>query len=546
MLKSVSCEKFKVKTITFHPGLNIVVGGKRGTNSIGKTTLLLILDFIYGGSDYITIATDAQKHLKNHEFRFVLEFEGKPYYFSRSTGNDKVVLQYDENGELSRSMKVSEYTSWLKEMYGITQESLTFRSLADIFFRIAGRENLDTKKPLAAAKHESESNAIGELLKMYNLYGPYSIRKKAYDAAKEEETTYKNGQKYHYIPVAHNDKEVKENEKRIQELNAEMEELSKKNSDGVLNLSAIQREQLAELSARHSALERQKNSYRTQLRAIQSNRNAGKRSFQRNLDELQRFFPDVDVEQIEKVESFHKRVSNILKDEFEEAEGQLKASIGMVDKDIKDLEMQMKEISDIPNVKEAFLKEYTAKEKERATLKAANDSRAKLQELQDTTKDQNKKLDAITMSLVSEVQAKINGCIAELSTEVFKESPHTPPVLQVEGVKKYNYFVEDDTGTGTAFASLIIFDLACMKMTNLPIIMHDSRLFDDIESDRVEHILDLYTQMPKDKQIFVTLDREGNYTEKARKLIHDHTNLHLERGGNELFGWSWASTSKKK
>lgn len=546
MLKSVSCDRFKEKTIKFNPGLNIVVGGQRGTNSIGKTTLLLILDFIYGGSDYITIATDAQKHLKVHEFRFILEFSGQLYYFSRSTGNDSVVSEYDEKWKLVRTLKIKEYTDWLKEMYGINQEGLSFRSLADIFFRIAGRENLDTKKPLAAAKHQPDSTAIGELLKLFDLYGPYQIRKKAYDTAKEEETTFKNGQKYHYIPVAKNQTEIKDNEKRIQELTDEMERLSEKNSNGVLNLTAMQREQYTELQSHLAKLESHRNSLRTQLRAIQSNRDAGKRTFMRNLDELRRFFPEVDIKHIEDLESFHKQVRSILQSEFKEAEEQLTSSIDVLERDIKTTESRMKEIADIPTVQQAFLREYTEKEKERSMRQAANDSKVKLDELHDVTQDQTEKLNKTTMSLCAEIQARINSTIASLSRVVFKESPHIPPILQVEGTKRYSYFVEDDTGTGTAYASLIIFDLACLELTNLPIIMHDSKLYGDIESDRIEHILDLYCTMPKDKQIFVTLDREGNYTKKAQQLINDHAVLRLTRGGNELFGRSWAEVDKNK
>lgn len=37
------------KVITFHKGLNVVLGDNKGTNSIGKSTLLMVIDFIFGG-----------------------------------------------------------------------------------------------------------------------------------------------------------------------------------------------------------------------------------------------------------------------------------------------------------------------------------------------------------------------------------------------------------------------------------------------------------------------------------------------------------------
>lgn len=58
MLLELSCDAFKSygeirKNIVFHEGLNAVVGGKRGANSIGKSTFLMLIDFAFGGDDYI-------------------------------------------------------------------------------------------------------------------------------------------------------------------------------------------------------------------------------------------------------------------------------------------------------------------------------------------------------------------------------------------------------------------------------------------------------------------------------------------------------------
>ena len=61
MLVEISCDKFidagSVRApITFSKGLNVVLGTETGTNSIGKSTFLLILDFVFGGEDYLTRA----------------------------------------------------------------------------------------------------------------------------------------------------------------------------------------------------------------------------------------------------------------------------------------------------------------------------------------------------------------------------------------------------------------------------------------------------------------------------------------------------------
>lgn len=70
MLIEISCSKFKTpkhpkEAISFHPGLNVVLGNKNGANSIGKSTMLLIIDFAFGGSSYVK--SDAVIELGNHE-----------------------------------------------------------------------------------------------------------------------------------------------------------------------------------------------------------------------------------------------------------------------------------------------------------------------------------------------------------------------------------------------------------------------------------------------------------------------------------------------
>ena len=60
MLKELYCESFKENgkirdKIVFSEGLNVVLGEKvngEEHNSIGKSTLLLIIDYIFGGKNY--------------------------------------------------------------------------------------------------------------------------------------------------------------------------------------------------------------------------------------------------------------------------------------------------------------------------------------------------------------------------------------------------------------------------------------------------------------------------------------------------------------
>ena len=71
MLKKIICDKFIENEIVFHNGLNVVLGDDIASNSIGKTTLLMIIDFIFGGNDYINKNKDVIENLGHHTFNFI-------------------------------------------------------------------------------------------------------------------------------------------------------------------------------------------------------------------------------------------------------------------------------------------------------------------------------------------------------------------------------------------------------------------------------------------------------------------------------------------
>ena len=74
MLKKIMCDVFSQKEIYFHSGLNAIVGDDVASNSIGKSTMLMIIDFIFGGDDYITKNHDVMENLGHHIFKFVFSF----------------------------------------------------------------------------------------------------------------------------------------------------------------------------------------------------------------------------------------------------------------------------------------------------------------------------------------------------------------------------------------------------------------------------------------------------------------------------------------
>ena len=94
MLTKMSSPAFKIQgkerpPIEFKEGLNVVLGKDDGAMSIGKSSALLAIDFVFGGDTYIK--SDGVRQEGHHTVFFEFTFDGKPYWFARNTGDaDKV------------------------------------------------------------------------------------------------------------------------------------------------------------------------------------------------------------------------------------------------------------------------------------------------------------------------------------------------------------------------------------------------------------------------------------------------------------------------
>lgn len=83
MLCEIFCKEFYQQKIVFSNGLNVVLGTNTGDNSIGKSTLMLIIDYVYGGHTY-SDALDIINNVGEHDICFKFEFAKTAFYFSRS------------------------------------------------------------------------------------------------------------------------------------------------------------------------------------------------------------------------------------------------------------------------------------------------------------------------------------------------------------------------------------------------------------------------------------------------------------------------------
>lgn len=179
MLIEMTSPVFKEKgeerpPIRFKEGLNVVLGKEDGENSIGKSSALLAIDFVFGGDTYLH--SDGVKHIGPHTIFFTFLFNGKEYRFARNTASSDEIHHCSEGYELTGAVwSKREFTDWLKECYVIDFPGLSFRETVSSFFRVYGKENLNERRPPKGLPGGGMRKSIEILVKLFDRYGDIQI-----------------------------------------------------------------------------------------------------------------------------------------------------------------------------------------------------------------------------------------------------------------------------------------------------------------------------------------------------------------------------------
>ncbi len=546
MLMEISCEKFNKdnKKINFHAGLNVVLGDDDGTNSIGKSTFLMIIDFVFGGDDYINKCQDVHKNVGDHEIKFVFLFDQQLYAFGRNTNKANWVIEYDRSGEKRSEIKIDDFKTFLKEKYNIDNPDLSFRGIISPHFRVYQRENYNEYSPLQTySKEANGEKCVLRLIKLYNLYE--SIKKYTEEAknSKESLDAYQKAQKKLIIPRV-TKKRYKENKKNIEKYNAELEQIACNFRKELLELENLQIEKTIDIKNKLSILRSKITRYKNKINSLSSMIFDNKQKPSNNLtfyDSLRDFFPTIDVEKLSEVDTFHSKISDILNTEITEEIKHFKTLVTQFEEEEIMLSVELDSYVNEKDISKKVLKkieqDFGQRFKLEEEIKIADD----IESCKEKKKQTQSKVEEETKNIVLQIQNKINNELATMNESLYSVSKK-PPILSLES-KKYEYKTFDDGGTGTNFKNLIILDTCLLKQTVLPAIIHDSLLLKNIADEQLENIVKLYLKF--DKQIFIAFDKLDDYPEVMQELLSKTAILNLGPDEKALFGFTWNNIKDK-
>lgn len=531
MLKEIRCEKLIKKSLMFNSGLNVLTGPDDGANSIGKSSVLMLLDFAFAGDDFIKLCSDAIDNVGIVTIEMEFIFNGSKYRFSRSTNDPNAVTFLSEDNSPEKSL--DEYRNFLKKKYCFPEYGSSFRAAVNPFFRIWGKDNYNPNKPLNSFPSEPYSSIKPNLLKLFSLYDSLRELEKEKALTEKKRNVLKGVFSEGYIKSITKN-QIAKNEARLTELETEITKIKISLENYSINANQIINEENLKIKSEKDVLVKNLFHLKNRLKRTDDNLTYGSSINKKSFDKLKEYFPDVYVDKLARVDQFHSGITKILKVELREEKALLEEQIENLEHEIKSAELKLLESVSVVGKPSGLVDKMLELSFEEKDVR----EQLKFREIKSTIDD---KVVEITSQIVenstkslSAIESNLNFAMSKYINKFYKGNPVSPKIKLSETRYEFNH--NQDSGTGKAYANMISLDMSFLEKTYLPALIHDLIVFSNIEDHAIEDILEEYSST--DKQVFIAIDKVNRFKETTQKLVK--TSEFLALSSDKLaFGKSW-------
>ena len=542
MSSSVFKEKGKVRPpIRFKKGLNVVLGKENGENSIGKSSAMLAIDFAFGGKTYAS--SDSVKHMGHHVINFAFQFDGDVHHFFRSTAQSDKVFLCNEKYEFREEWELHQFTDWLKVKYHIDFPDLSFRTTLSSFFRIYGKDNTDERRPLRGIRGQNMQKSIDMLVKLFNRYIDIEPRKQGFDEATKKLEAYRAARKYRFVPdLVGGAKQYEENVTAIRDLEMQLNTLIIGQSEKHSAEDIAKSQQKAKLMQYKLQIETDIQSAERRLKLVEMSLEYGLYPTEADLSALAEFFPNVNLRKLYEVEKYHQKLAVILDKQFAEERSAVTTQIAVLQEQLAQIKQQIADMGYIGDLSKEFLDRHAEIKGRIDALRAQNEAYRTLVDLQESKKIADRLLKEGIRHILTEIQDEVNAKMKAFNDSLFTDRRQAPHLVFHE-YNSYTFETPDDTGTGSNYKGMVLYDLAVLNLTALPAIAHDSLILKNIGDGAVDGIMQIYAQ--SDKQVFIAFDKQSAYKPMTQEALQNNCVLQLSDNGFELYGESWNKEKKQ-
>lgn len=535
MLNFIECNKFAKRKIIFKEKLNIILGNAKSSNSIGKSNLLKIIDFAHGGDTFLNHSKDVIEILGHHTYKFSFIFNGTEHHWSRSTDTPNEVSYLYGGDSPSQTLPLAEYLKWLHRNYTPEIEHLSFRSIVSPFSRVWGKEYIEVSKPLHTYRAQSGEECVNYLIKIFNRYGEISDLSIRLDDKKSEKTALNKAFSKNIITKI-NKVQYAKNIESINEETSHLNGIRKNLTALALSINEIIDKELLELKTQKNDLLTIRSIIASSLERTRSNLETNKKLSQKSYESLLEILPSANISKIQKIDEFHSGITKILNKQIKEKEQELLLQLQSIDLEIEEYNRKIvatiassgNPTHIVDSIADITLK-ISKLEKDNLHFEQSQELNNSIRELKEKLKD--KKEDIIT-----NIQDSLNKDIAGLVEFIYRQKRQAP-VLTINP-QSYSYTIPKDTGTGKAYANLILLDSSILRHTKVPFLIHDTIIFKNIEDSAIVNALHLYNSLKQ--QTFIALDGSILDKEESQLLITQNSIIKLDENSS-LYGKDWRS-----
>ncbi len=487
-----------------------------------------IIDFVYGASQFqesdVVRLAGAVGH---HTIYFTLHLHGTDHHYSRSTERYGYVTTYaDPDWKIETgSLPLEQYSQFLLTSYGLEYTDTTWRDIVTRFARL-DEEVLGTLDwPLAAVSRESNKNGAPVMLRLFGSHEKAVTAQKQVDELTKDINAIQRVFNGDYMPyrTLKGKTQRKTAEQELAHAREESKQLRRGNDLDLFQAEIQARKERESARAVLRPLTTKLAQLEGRLANVTTLLDGGTRITTSDLAEFYTYFPQANHEKLETVEFYHHELSRILRSQLEEQQHVYRAQIEHLTEQIRQKKAHILALGE-----SLFLDEETynhALEVHGTVLRL--EAQIKIYDEKEELRNQRKHLleDILGKAVTGAITADFNAVMNEVNSELH---PH------------------GDRGSGAKSRHVAIFDVAMLRHTPLPFLIHDSAIIKLVGHAPVRELLSVYIQSAnltsrasEPKQVFFSFDATKAYGQRAEELVEVTRVIHLDDGARALYGFTW-------
>lgn len=540
--------------IEFHAGLNIVEGADGAQNSIGKSTVLQIIDFIYGGKDFLrSDAVTLPQAVGHHVIYFTLTIQGSEYHFGRDTSRPGFVTSFSDHDWKTQiqDIPLDEYMAFLLNSYGLSNSGTSWRDLVGRFSRDDESDLALLDKPLAAVARESDADGAVALLRLFGAYDEIEQIQSRYESVRTEVSALDAMAKGSYSNYIKLTKKSDRNqaEKDLLSAKAEAMQLHRQADLDLFEAERRARQEQQHLRTQLRPLTAQLDELAGKLAIVEATLAGSTRITTKDLEDFYSFFPNADREKLETVEFYHHALAGILEEQLNEQRQYYSAQVEALRTEIHRQKANIIALGETVQLDDETYNRSLELNTKITQLEEQIRTFDRNQDLKVERRELKKRIDDSIPQLLGDLTSLINSQMREVNKALYPDKHRTCPQFQFKAATKgvsYSFDHNGDKGSGAKSKNLVLFDLAVLRSTPLPFLIHDSAIIKTIAFAPVAELLEVYGQTSylrsganEPKQVFFSFDATKAYGTKAETAVAAYQVLHLDDGNEALYGFTW-------